>query len=163
MLVILDEGEGKSRNLGQMSLAQALDVARERDLDLVEVSGPDADPTVCKVMDYGKFLYNKKKKEREERKKQKTIEVKEIRLRPKTDTHHLDIKVKNARKWLDDGMKVKVRIWFRGREITYPELGREILDYVAEKLSDVAVIEQSANMDGRTMLMILAPASNKKK
>ena len=136
-------------------------MAEERGLDLVEVA-PDADPPVCRIMDYGKFLYNKKKREKAARQQQKTIEVKEMRLRPKTDDHHLGIKVKSARKWLNDGMKVKVRIWFRGREITYPELGREILDKVAAELDDVAVIEQSANMDGKSMLMVLAPATDKK-
>ncbi len=139
-----------------------MQIARELNLDLVEVA-PNADPPVCKVMDHGKYLYNKKKKEREARKQQKQVEVKEIRLRPKTDDHHLNFKVRDARRWLKDGMKVKVRIWFRGREITYPELGRDILDHVAEELSDVAIVEQSANMDGRSMLMVLAPAPDKKK
>jgi translation initiation factor IF-3 len=114
-------------------------------------------------MDYGKFLYTKKKRERVARAQQKQVEVKEIRLRPKTDDHHLGFKVRDARRWLLDGMKVKVRIAFRGREITYPELGRELLDNVASQLNDVAIIEQEANMDGRTMLMVLAPAPNKKK
>lgn len=154
-------GEGKSENLGVVSREQALAIANERGLDLVEVA-PDADPPVCKVMDYGKFLYNKKKREKAARQQQKQIEVKEIRLRPKTDDHHLGFKIRDARKWLNDGMKVKVRIWFRGREITYPELGREILDKVAAQLEDIAVVEQSANMDGRSMLMVLAPASDKK-
>ncbi len=139
-----------------------MQIAQEFGLDLVEVA-PNADPPVCKVMDHGKYLYNKKKKEREARKQQKQVEVKEIRLRPKTDDHHLNFKVRDARRWLKDGMKVKVRIWFRGREITYPELGRDILDHVAEELSDVAIVEQSANMDGRSMLMVLAPAPDKKK
>lgn len=114
-------------------------------------------------MDYGKFLYNLKKKEREARKQQKQIEVKEIRLRPKTDDHHLGFKVRDARRWLEEGMKVKVRIWFRGREITYPELGREILESVAQQLNDVSVVEHAPNMEGKSMLMILAPASDKDK
>ena len=114
-------------------------------------------------MDYGKYLYNKKKKERQARQQQKQVEVKEIRLRPKTDPHHLGFKIRDARRWLTDGMKVKVRIWFRGREITYPELGRDILDRVAEDLDDVAIVEQAANMDGRSMLMVLAPAASEKK
>jgi len=155
--VITDEG-----NLGVMPTSEALRLAQERSLDLVEVQ-PNADPPVCKVMDYGKFLYTKKKRERVARAQQKQVEVKEIRLRPKTDDHHLGFKVRDARRWLLDGMKVKVRIAFRGREITYPELGRELLDSVASQLNDVAIIEQEPNMDGRTMLMVLAPAPNKKK
>ncbi len=137
-------------------------IANERGLDLVEVS-PNATPPVCKVMDFGKFQYERAKKEREARKLQKTIEVKEIRLRPKTDDHHRSFKVRDARRWLEEGMKVKVRIRFRGREITYPEIARDMLREVAEELDDVAVVEQSPNMEGRTMLMVLAPATEKKK
>ena len=132
-------------------------IAHERELDLVEVS-PAADPPVARVMDYGKFLYQQAKRERESRKAQKQVEVKEIRLRPKTTEHHKSFKMRDARRWLEDGMKVKVRIRFRGREITYPEIAREQLAEIAEELSDVAVVEQRPNMEGRTMLMILAPA-----
>ena len=132
-------------------------VAHERELDLVEGS-PAADPPVARVMDYGKFLYQQAKRERESRKAQKQVEVKEIRLRPKTTEHHKSFKMRDARRWLEDGMKVKVRIRFRGREITYPEIAREQLAEIAEELSDVAVVEQRPNMEGRTMLMILAPA-----
>lgn len=113
-------------------------------------------------MDFGKFQYERAKKEREARKQQKQIEVKEIRLRPKTDDHHRQFKVRDARRWLESGMKVKVRIRFRGREITYPEIARTMLDEVADELADIAVVEQRPNMEGRTMLMILAPASEKK-
>ncbi len=137
-------------------------IAGERGLDLVEVA-PNANPPVCKVMDFGKFQYERAKKEREARKLQKTIEVKEIRLRPKTDDHHRSFKVRDARRWLEEGMKVKVRIRFRGREITYPEIARDMLREVADELEDVAVVEQSPNMEGRTMLMVLAPATEKKK
>jgi len=119
---------------------------------------PAADPPVARVMDYGKFLYQQAKRERESRKAQKQVEVKEIRLRPKTTEHHKSFKMRDARRWLEDGMKVKVRIRFRGREITYPEIAREQLAEIAEELSDVAVVEQRPNMEGRTMLMILAPA-----
>jgi translation initiation factor IF-3 len=149
-------------NLGVVPIKRALEIANEAELDLVEVA-PNADPPVCKVMDYGKFLYNQKKKERAARQQQKQTAVKEIRLRPKTDEHHMGFKVRDARRWLNDGMKVKVRIWFRGREITYPELGREILDNVAEQLSDVGTVEQNANMEGKFMTMVLAPASDKEK
>jgi translation initiation factor IF-3 len=130
--------------------------AQSAELDLVEVS-PSADPPVARVMDYGKFLYQQAKKEREARKAQKQIEVKEIRLRPKTTDHHKSFKLRDARRWLEDGMKVKVRIRFRGREITYPEIALEELMEVAEDLSDVSVIEQKPNLEGRTMLMVLAP------
>jgi translation initiation factor IF-3 len=139
---------------------KALEMAHARELDLVEVA-PNAVPPVCKIMDFGKFLYEKAKKEREARKQQKQIEVKEIRLRPKTDDHHKGFKVRDARRWLAEGMKVKVRIRFRGREITYPEIARDMLREVAEELQDVAIVEQHPNMEGRTMLMVLAPASDK--
>ena len=142
--------------MGVVPLRDALDRAEAADLDLVEVS-PNAEPPVVKVMDYGKFLYEKSKREREARKAQKQIEVKEIRLRPKTSEHHKSFKVRNARRWLEDGMKVRARIRFRGREFHYPEIARELLDKIAEDLSDVGVVEQYPNMEGRTMLMVLAP------
>jgi len=122
----------------------------------VEVA-PQADPPVCRVLDYGKFSYERAKKDREARKAQTKIEVKEIRLRPKTTDHHKGFKTRDARRWLEEGMKVKVRIRFRGREITYPEIAREQLVEIAEELSDIAVVEQTPNLEGRTMLMILAP------
>jgi translation initiation factor IF-3 len=134
-----------------------LEAARQADLDLVEVS-PTADPPVVRIMDYGKFLYERAKKEREARKAQKIIEVKEIRLRPKTTEHHRSFKIRDARRWLQEGAKVKVRIRFRGREITYPEIARQELESIAQELADVAVVEQKPDMEGRTMLMVLAPA-----
>lgn len=150
------------QHVGLVSVQEALRIARESELDLVEVS-PTADPPVCRVMDYGKFLYEQAKKERQARKAQKQIEVKEIRIRPKTDDHHVGFKVRDARRWLEQGMKVKVRVRFRGREITYPEIAREQLMEIAQELSDVAVVEQEPNMEGRTMLLVLAPAGKKKK
>jgi translation initiation factor IF-3 len=137
-------------------LSDALDRAQEADLDLVEVS-PNAEPPVCKIMDYGKFLYEKSKREREARKAQKQIEIKEIRLRPKTSDHHKSFKVRNARRWLLEGMKVRARIRFRGREFHYPEIAQDLLKSIADELSDVGVVEQHPNMEGRTMLMVLAP------
>ncbi len=137
-----------------------MELAREADLDLVEVA-PNANPPVVRIMDFGKFLYEQAKKEREARKAQKQIEVKEIRLRPKTNDHHLGFKTKNARRWLEEGNKVKVRVRFRGREITYPEVALRQLREIAEELSDVAVIELAPQLDGRTMLMILAPKKKK--
>ncbi len=141
---------------------EALERAQQANLDLVEVA-PTADPPVCRIMDFGKFLYAKQKKEREARKQQKTIEVKEIRLRPKTADHHMDIKVRSARKWLESGMKVKVRIQFRAREISYPEIGLEMLEYIAHAVEDIGIIEQRPDMEGSTMLMVLAPNPDKKK
>jgi translation initiation factor IF-3 len=150
------------QNVGIVPTQEALRLAREQELDLVEVS-PQADPPVCRVMDYGKFLYEQHKKEREAKKAQKVIEVKEIRLRPKTDPHHRGFKVRDARKWLEQGMKVKVRIRFRGREITHPEIARQDMTEIADALKDISDVEVVPNMDGRTMLMVLAPAPNKKK
>lgn len=144
-----------------MSVSEALSIARERDLDLVEVS-PAADPPVVRVMDYGKFLYQQAKRERESRKAQKQIEVKEIQMRPKTTEHHKSFKIRDARRWLEEGKKVKVRIRFRGREATYPELAVEQLREVAAELADVSVIEQEPDREGRTMLMVLAPAKKGK-
>lgn len=151
--LITDTGD----NIGVVSAQEAMRLANEAGLDLVEVA-PNANPPVCKIMDFGKFQYEQAKKERAARKQQKQVEVKEIRLRPKTTDHHLSFKIRDARRWLEDGMKVKVRIRFRGREITYPEIAREQLDRIAADLQDVAVIEQRPGMEGRTMLMVLAPA-----
>jgi translation initiation factor IF-3 len=147
--------------LGVVPIQEAQRTAREAGLDLVEVA-PNAEPPVCRVMDYGKFLYERTKKEREARKAQSKVEVKEIRLRPKTNEHHRNFKVRDARRWLKDGMKVKVRIRFRGREITYPEIALKDLKSIAEDLSDVGVVEQAPSMEGRSMLMVMAPAKQKK-
>ena len=148
--------DAQEHHAGIVPLSEALDLAQEADLDLVEVS-PNADPPVCKIMNYGKFLYERSKREREARKSQKQIEIKEIRLRPKTSEHHRSLKVRNARRWLEAGMKVKARIRFRGREFHYPEIARNLLAGIAEELSDVGMVEQRPNMEGRTMLMVLAP------
>ncbi len=154
--------DASGENVGIVPIEEALQLARNADLDLVEVA-PNADPPVCRVMDFGKFLYERTKKEREARKAQTKIEVKEIRLRPKTTDHHRGFKVRDARRWLEDGMKVKVRIRFRGREITYPEIALNDLRAIAEELSDIAVVEQSPSLEGQSMLMVLAPAKTKKK
>ncbi len=152
MRVIAPDGN----NLGVLSLREALQAARDANLDLVEVA-PNADPPVTRILDFGKFKYEQSKKEREARRSQKQVEVKEIRLRPKTTDHHVQFKVRDARGWLEDGMKVRVRIRFRGREITYPEVALDQLKDIAEELSDVSVVEQAPQLDGRTMLMVLAP------
>ena len=148
-------------NIGVVSIEEAQNQAEEADLDLVEVA-PNADPPVCRVIDYGKFIYERTKKEKEARRAQKVIEIKEIRLRPKTTEHHRYFKVKNARRWLKEGKKVKVRIRFRGRERDYPELAMEDLKEIADELQDVSMIEQRPSFEGRTLLMVLAPDTSKK-
>jgi translation initiation factor IF-3 len=152
----------KGENIGVVNINEALQIAHDAELDLVEVA-PTAEPPVCRVMDFGKFIYERTKKEREARKAQTKIEVKEIRLRPKTNEHHRDLKVRDARRWLESGMKVKVRIRFRGREISYPEIALDDLREVAEELADIATVEQAPALDGRTMLMVLAPGRMAKK
>lgn len=136
----------------------ALDIARDAELDLVEVA-PNADPPVCRVMDYGKFIYEKTRKEREARKNQKKVEIKTINLKPKIASFHRDIRVRAARKWLEEGKKVKVAVKFQGREIQYPEIGRELIEGVAAELKDIAVVEQQPNMEGWTMTLLLTPES----
>lgn len=116
-----------------------------------------ADPPVCKVLDLGKYIFEQNKKERQARKSQTKIEVKEIRLRPKTNEHHRGFKVKDARRWLEDGMKVKVTIRFRGREVTYPEIALEDLREIAEDLKDISKVETAPSMEGRSMTLVLAP------
>ena len=144
------------KNVGVVPITEARKIAQDAELDLVEVA-PNAAPPVCRVLNYGKFLYEKAKKEREARKTQTKVEVKEIRLRPKTSEHHRSFKIRNARRWLTEGKKVLARIRFRGREITYPEIGMEDLRQIAEELSDVGKIEQAPKMEGRMMFMMLAP------
>lgn len=144
-------------NVGVVSIKEALKIAREAEMDLVEVS-PGANPPVCRVMDFGKFIYEKAKKEREAKKAQTKIEVKEIRLRPKTNSAHRGFKVDDARRWLQQGHKVRVTVKFRGREMDYPEIALEDLKEIAADLADVAVIEVPPQMEGRTMLVVMAPA-----
>lgn len=158
MRVISDTND----NVGVMDTRDALELAASRGLDLVEVS-PNASPPVCRIMDFGKFQYERQRRERKARKQQKTIEVKEIQLRPKTDDHHLSFKVRDARKWIEKGMKVKVRVKFRGRERDYPDIARERMVGIADELKDVAVVEQTPSMEGNNMLMILAPITDKSK
>ena len=134
-------------NRGVVPFKEALDLAQEAGLDLVEVA-PNANPPVCRVINYGKFLYERDKKEREARKSQTKVEIKEIRLRPKTTDHHKMFKVRDARRWLEGGKKVKVRIRFRGREIHYPEIALQDLRDIAEELADISVVEQHPSMEG---------------
>ena len=140
-----------------VSIKQALQIARDADLDVVEVS-PNTVPPVCRVMDFGKFIYERAKKDREAKKAQTKIELKEIRLRPKTNEAHRGFKVDDARRWLGQGHKVRVTIKFRGREMDYPEIALEDLREIAQALADISTIEQAPMMEGRTMLVVLAPA-----
>jgi len=135
---------------------EAIAMARERNLDLVEVA-PNANPPVCRIMDYGKYQYERTKKEREAKKAQKVIEVKEIRIRPKTAMYHVGFKLNRVRDWLKKGNKVKIRILFRAREITHSQLGRETLAEIAGDLADVASVEQAPLMDGKSLVMLLGP------
>jgi translation initiation factor IF-3 len=146
--------EGKQ--LGVMATREALAIAQENETDLVEVA-PNASPPVCRLMDYGKYLYEAQKRERDARRSQVKIEVKEIRLRPKTGDHDIDYKLRQARTFLERGAKVKVRLRFRGREITHPEVALDLLSRVADELKDVAVVEQKPAKEGMTMLMVLGP------
>ena len=152
--VRLIDGDGNNR--GVVSIQEAQDIAGQQGLDLVEVA-PNAKPPVVRVMDYGKFIYEKTRREREARKHQKQIEIKTIKLSPKIAEFHRNIRVRKARGWLEEGKKVKVVVRFRGREITYPELGQEMMASVAEELNDVSSIEQKPNLEGWSMVMMLAP------
>ena len=149
-------------NLGVVAIQEALRISRDAERDLVEVA-PNSDPPVCRVMDFGKFLYEKTKKEREARRAQTKVEIKEIRLRPKTNEHHRSFKTRDARRWLNDNIKVRVTVRFRGREIDYPELALEDLKEIASELADVSTIESLPAMEGRVMSMVLAPAKQIKK
>jgi len=142
--------------LGIMATHEAKTIAREKNLDLVEVN-PKARPPVCKVMDFGKYKYEESKKKRQARKAQVHVELKEVKLRPKTDEHDLEFKVKHARRFLEEGNKVKITCRFRGREITHPETARRQLDYVMESCQDVGQMEQPPRMEGRTMTCIISP------
>jgi len=155
--LIDDEGN----QLGILPIQEALNLAYERNLDLVEVA-PNAVPPVCRLLDYGKYQYEKQKKDREARKAQKIIEIKEIRLRPRTGEHDLDTKVRQALSFLEEGSKVKVAVRFRGREITHPEIAREQLEEFSEKVGGAAIIELQPLMEGRNLFMLLSPNPAKK-
>jgi translation initiation factor IF-3 len=150
---VVDE---EGNQLGIMSPAAALKIAQEKGLDLVEVA-PSAKPPVCRMMDFGRYMFEQSKKEKEARKKQKVIDVKEVKLRLGIEEHDLDIKAKNARRFLEDGDKVKVTVMFRGRETMHSEKGKALLDKLINKLEDVAVVEKNGQLEGRNMIMILSP------
>ncbi len=150
--------DADGEQVGVIPTSQAIAMAEKDGLDLVEVS-PTAKPPVCRIMDYGKYRYEQSKKEAEARKKQSVVEIKEIKLRPKTEKHDLDFKVRNIRKFLGQNNKVKVTLRFRGREIVYADtLGREVLDKIALELEDVATVVQQPMMEGRQMVMMVAPS-----
>lgn len=144
-----------------MPIEKALALAEELELDLVEVA-PLARPPVCKIMDYGRFKYHQAKKAQEAKKHQTVIQVKEVKVRPKTEEHDFVVKVKKIREFLEEGDKVKVTVMFRGREVTLPERGLDQLQKMIAQLEDVAKVEQSARMEGRTMFMMLAPSAKTK-
>ena len=146
----------KGEMVGVLSLGEGMQAADAAGLDLVEVA-PMAEPPVCKILDYGKYKYVEQKKANEARKKQKTIEVKEIKMRPSIDVHDYEVKMRNARRFLDEGDKVKVTIRFRGRELAHQELGMKVLDRVREELDARAKVEQFPHMEGRMMTMVVAP------
>jgi len=155
--VIGAEGE----QLGVLTLSESLRLAQEQDLDLVEVA-PNATPPVARLLDYGKFRYEQSKKEREGRKGQKGQALREVRMRPRTDAHDIDVKARLVRKFLTEGQKVKLSVLFRGREITHPEIGVALLRRVSETLQEEAKLEKMPSMEGRSMTMILAPNTVKK-
>ncbi len=137
-----------------------MQLAADAGLDLVEIS-PNANPPVCKIMDFGKFKYEQQKRESEARKKQKIIEVKEVKFRPNTDTHDYDVKMKNVYKFLEKGDKVKVTLRFRGREMAHQNLGRELLERVAEDIKELGKVENMPKMEGRQMIMMIGPLPQK--
>lgn len=150
------EGE----NVGVVTPARAMEMAADAGLDLVEIS-PNANPPVCKIMDFGKFKYEQQKRESEARKKQKIIEVKEVKFRPNTDTHDYEVKMRNVFRFLESGDKVKVTLRFRGREMAHQNLGRELLERVAEDIKEVGKIENMPKMEGRQMIMMIGPLPQK--
>ena len=154
--LISDTGE----QIGIVSARDAQKMADEKNLDLVKIS-PQAKPPVCKIMNYSKYKFDLAKKEKEARKKQKTFDIKEVKLRPGIEDHDFGVKFKNAVRFLEDGDKVKVTIMFRGRELSHPELGEVLLKKMAEQLKDMAVIERAPKLEGRNMIMIVAPKATK--
>ena len=156
MQLIDDEGQ----KLGVMDTTKALDIAYEKNLDLVLVA-PNGNPPVCKIMNYGKYKFEQAKKEKEAKKKQKVYELKELRITPNTEEHDFNFKVKNARKFLEDGCKVKITVRFRGRELNYASQGETILNQFIETLSDIAVPEKKPILEGKNMFIILAKKAEK--
>lgn len=148
------------QQLGIMATREALRLALEQQLDLVEVA-PMGKPPVCRIMDFGKYRYEQQKRDKEARKKQKVVTVKEVKLRPNIEDHDFNVKLKNALRFLEDGDKVKVTIMFRGRELSHPELGREVLQKMAAELKSLVTVEREPKLEGKNMIMILAPKAQK--
>jgi translation initiation factor IF-3 len=142
--------------LGILPIAQALEIARQRELDLVEVAA-EAAPPVCRIMDFGKFKYQQARRAKEARKKQSTVQLKEVKLGPKTDTHDFDFKAKHIRRFLEEGNKAKVTVRFRGREMAHTELGLRMLTRMSELLADVGIVENHPRLEGRMLSMVMAP------
>jgi translation initiation factor IF-3 len=155
---VVDEN---GHQIGIMSLREALALARERDLDLVEVA-PQADPPVCRIIDYGKYLYEQKKKAQEAKKRQTIIVVKEIKMRPATDDHDYEFKMRNAQRILNEGDKVKAIVHFRGREIVHRDLGEQILRRLIQDLEPVAVVESPPRLEGNNLVAVFAPKKHRK-
>ena len=151
---------GSGGGHGIMSGREAQQLAYEKHLDLVEIA-PTAKPPVCRIMDYGKYRYEQQKREKESRKKQKTFDIKEVKLRPGIEEHDFNVKFKNAVRFLEDGDKVKVTIMFRGRELSHPELGEVLLNKMAAQLKEMAVVERQPKLEGKNMIMIVAPKPSK--
>ena len=145
------------QQLGIYPIRQALTIAAELGLDLVEIN-PKADPPVCRIMDFGKFKYEQKKQTNSAKKKQKIIEIKEVKMRPKTDTHDFETKLKHVRRFIEEGNKARLTIRFRGRELAHPDVAARQLDKMVAAVKDIAVVEQPYQMDGRLMTMLIAPA-----
>ncbi|AQS58962.1 translation initiation factor IF-3 [Desulforamulus ferrireducens] len=152
--------DADNNQLGIMSVKDALRIAEERQLDLVEVA-PLAKPPVCRIMDFGKFKYEQSKRDKEAKKKQRIIQVKEVKLRPRIEDHDYEVKAKNAERFLKDGDKVKVTIMFRGREIVHTELGKKLLERLANDMKDISTVERQAKLEGKNMIMILAPKNER--
>jgi translation initiation factor IF-3 len=148
--------DAEGENVGLVTPQRAMVMAEEAGLDLVEIS-PNANPPVCKIMDFGKFKYETQKKEAEARKKQKIIEIKEVKFRPNTDTHDYEVKMRNVYKFIENGDKVKITMRFRGREMAHQELGRELLLRVAEDTKEMGKVENMPKMEGRQMIMLIGP------
>lgn len=144
--------------MGILPIAEALRIAEEYELDLVEVSSK-SDPPVCRLMDYGKFKYQQRKKAHDAKKKQAVIHIKEVKLRPKTDEHDLQFKLRHIERFLKEGLKTKVTMVYRGRELSHPEIGRRILDRVSEEVKEWGIVELDPKFEGRTMVMVLSPRS----
>ncbi|QQG36278.1 MAG: translation initiation factor IF-3 [Micavibrio aeruginosavorus] len=156
--VRLIDAEGEQ--VGVVAIAEALRMADEAGLDLVEIS-PNAEPPVCKILDYGKYKYEQQKKAAEARKKQKVIEVKELKFRPNIDDHDYQVKIKAARRFLEDGDKVKITLRFRGREMAHMDLGMKVMNRVREELAELAKVEMDAKVEGRQAIMVLTPIAQK--